>query len=161
MTLGEFLDSRARLEAVGGFAYLGVLARDTPSAANSQAYALIVLEHALDRQRQVAAARQDWAQIEVLNRRLAAARAAPEDRYQPIAATELWGKTFPAVRWAVPGLLPEGVTLLAGSPKIGKSWLALGIAVAVATGGIALGTIPVDPGEVLYLALEDTQRRLQ
>ena len=68
---------------------------------------------------------------------------------------------FPAIRWAVPSLIPEGVAILAGSPKIGKSWLALGIAVAVATGGVALGTIPVEPGEVLYLALEDSHRRLQ
>jgi hypothetical protein len=61
----------------------------------------------------------------------------------------------------VPGILPEGVTLLGGSPKIGKSWLALGLAVAVASGGKALGSIGVPAGEVLYLALEDTGRRLQ
>lgn len=51
--------------------------------------------------------------------------------------------------------------MLAGPPKIGKSWLALGLAVAVATGGKALGTIDVTTGAALYLALEDTPRRLQ
>jgi hypothetical protein len=61
----------------------------------------------------------------------------------------------------VPGILAEGVTLLGGAPKIGKSWLALGLAIAVASGGKALGSIKVDQGDVLYLALEDTGRRLQ
>lgn len=78
-----------------------------------------------------------------------------------ISAAQLCARTFPPIRWAVPGLLPAGVTLLAGAPKTGKSWLALDLAVAVASGGLALGQTPVDPGQVLYLALEDNLRRLQ
>lgn len=76
-------------------------------------------------------------------------------------AAELQGMTFPDPKWAVPGLIAEGANVLAGSPKIGKSWLALNLAVAVASGGKALGAVDVDPGEVLYLALEDGARRLQ
>jgi hypothetical protein len=68
---------------------------------------------------------------------------------------------LPEPRWAVKGILPEGLSILAGKPKHGKSWLALNIAVAVATGGIALGNVHVERGDVLYLALEDTPRRLQ
>jgi hypothetical protein len=60
----------------------------------------------------------------------------------------------------VPGLVPEGVTLLAGKPKLGKSWLALGLCVAVASGGRALGKKPVERGTALYLGLEDSERRL-
>lgn len=76
-------------------------------------------------------------------------------------AAELRTASFPPPRWAVPGLLSEGVNLLAGPPKVGKSWLALALAVAVATGGKALGSIEVQAGPVLYLALEDTGRRLK
>jgi hypothetical protein len=76
-------------------------------------------------------------------------------------AAGLLSQTFTEPRWAVPGIIPEGVTLLAGPPKIGKSWLALDMCVAVASGGKALGSIDVRPGPVLYLALEDTPRRLQ
>jgi hypothetical protein len=76
-------------------------------------------------------------------------------------ADALMDAEFPAPRWAVPGLLAEGVTLMAGSPKVGKSWLSLGLGLAVASGGRALDMIPVEPGPVLYLALEDTARRLQ
>ncbi len=78
-----------------------------------------------------------------------------------ITAADLMRKEFPEPRWAVPGLFPEGMTLLVGSPKLGKSWLGLNVAVAIALGGRAVGTIPVDQGDVLYLALEDTERRLQ
>src|SRR5882757_6575 len=68
---------------------------------------------------------------------------------------------FAPVRWAVPGLLSEGVNLLAGPPKLGKSWLSLGIGADIANGDPALGGIEVERGPVLYCALEDTGRRLQ
>ncbi|MDT3395220.1 AAA family ATPase [Streptomyces sp. B1866] len=76
-------------------------------------------------------------------------------------ADELMATEFPEPRWAVPGIIAEGVNLLAGPPKVGKSWLSLGLALAVAAGGQAMASVPVDGGPVLYLALEDTPRRLQ
>lgn len=76
-------------------------------------------------------------------------------------ARDLMGATFPEPRWAVPGLVAEGLNLLVGSPKLGKSWLCLGLAVAIASGGKALGKIDVEQGAVLYAALEDNPRRLQ
>lgn len=69
---------------------------------------------------------------------------------------------FPPVRWSVPGLVPEGFGLLTGAPKIGKSWLVLDFALAVASGGKALGHVDTGaPRPVLYVALEDGDRRLQ
>jgi len=76
-------------------------------------------------------------------------------------ALELMAAIFPEPRWAVDGILAEGANVIAGPPKVGKSWLALGVGVAVASGGKALGKIDAKPGDVLYLALEDTGRRLQ
>lgn len=76
-------------------------------------------------------------------------------------AEDLMARELPPVRWAVPGILPEGLALLAGKPKLGKSWLALGLAIAKAAGGFALGKVRVDRGDALYLALEDNPRRLQ
>lgn len=78
-----------------------------------------------------------------------------------ISAAFLLGLELPEARWAVPGVLPEGVTILAGKPKIGKSWLGLGLGIAVGSGGRALGQIEVEPGEALYMGLEDNVRRLQ
>jgi RecA-family ATPase len=75
-------------------------------------------------------------------------------------AAELMAEELPPVRWVVANILPEGVTFLAGRPKLGKSWMMLGLGVAVATGGVALGTKRVEQGEVLYISLEDPRRRL-
>jgi RecA-family ATPase len=76
-------------------------------------------------------------------------------------ADELMAMEFAPPRWAVPGFLAEGVNLLCGPPKVGKSWLSLGLALNVAAGTAALGSVQVEAGPVLYLALEDTPRRLQ
>jgi len=50
VTLSEWLESRDSLESVGGLAYLGSLAKETPSAANIKAYAHIVRERSIFRQ---------------------------------------------------------------------------------------------------------------
>jgi hypothetical protein len=78
-----------------------------------------------------------------------------------MSAADLMEKELPDVRYIIPGYIAEGLTLLGGKPKLGKSWLILGCAIAVATGGYALGSVPVEEGDVLYLALEDNERRLQ
>jgi hypothetical protein len=76
-------------------------------------------------------------------------------------AAEIVAEELPPVKWVVPDILPEGVTFLAGKPKMGKSWMGLDLSIATATGGVALGTKRVEQGEVLYLALEDNRRRIQ
>ena len=81
--------------------------------------------------------------------------------FQGINAEDLLKKEFPEPRWAVPGLLPEGCLVLAGKPKKGKSIMALNLGLAISLGGYALGKIPVSQGDVIYLALEDNERRLQ
>jgi biotin operon repressor len=74
---------------------------------------------------------------------------------------DLMRRQFTQVREVVPGILPVGVTILASPPKLGKSRFMLNIALAVATGGKALGAIDVEPGDVLYLCLEDSEQLLQ
>jgi RecA-family ATPase len=68
---------------------------------------------------------------------------------------------FEPLKFVVPGFIAEGLTLFAGKPKIGKSWLLLHAAWAVATGDYTLGGISCEAGDVLYASLEDNQRRLQ
>jgi hypothetical protein len=67
----------------------------------------------------------------------------------------------PPVKWAVQDMLPEGLAVLAGKPKLGKSWLALELGISIAEGGIVMGSVPVESGDVLMLALEDNPRRLK
>ena len=87
----------------------------------------------------------------------------PSKQGQPsiFSLPDLLSWELPPVRWIIPEILPEGLTLLAGKPKLGKSWLALSVALSIAAGGVALGAQPVAKGDVLYLALEDNARRLQ
>ena len=80
---------------------------------------------------------------------------------EQINAQDLRSKEFEPLKWAIEGFLPSGLAILAGGPKVGKSILSLHLSLSVAIGGCALGKIFVEQGDVLYLALEDTQRRLQ
>ncbi len=80
---------------------------------------------------------------------------------EDITVSSLMEMEFPEPKWMVPSIIPEGLSILSGKPKIGKSILAVNLAVAVAMGGMALGKLPVEKSDVLYLALEDTRRRLQ
>jgi len=80
---------------------------------------------------------------------------APLSPLRILGYAEAMSMTFPEPKWAVERFLPEGVTLLGGKPKMGKSWLALWISLAIAS-----GRLPTTQGSVLYLALEDGARRV-
>lgn len=82
-------------------------------------------------------------------------------RLSQVTAADLQHMTFPPVSYVVPGYVAEGLTLLAGKPKLGKSWLALDWCIAVARGAFVFGDIKCPEGDVLYAALEDNPRRLQ
>jgi hypothetical protein len=92
-----------------------------------------------------------------------AEQSAPAEPPNPtwFSAADLMAQQFSPVKWAVRCVLPEGTSLLAGKPKMGKSWMAMGLAVSVASGTPALGSAEVERGDVLYLALEDNKRRLK
>lgn len=77
-----------------------------------------------------------------------------------VPAREIFDADFPDPIWIVRDLLPIGLCLFAGKAKLGKSWQALQLARAVASGGEFLGR-RLDQGKVVYLALEDSPRRLQ
>lgn len=87
--------------------------------------------------------------------------AGPNGLPQPgMDAADLLALDLPPLLWIVPDLLPEGTTILASPPKIGKSCLVYQVAVEVAIGGDLFGR-RVEPGSALYLALEDGKRRGQ
>jgi len=79
----------------------------------------------------------------------------------PYTAKDLAAKHFAPRRWAVPPFFCEGLTILAGAPGIGKSYFALNMALAVASGGKAFGTLDTTKGEVLYLSFEDDEQGMQ
>ena len=114
----------------------------------------------------------DWVAAGGTTAQLAKMCAVEEERYErarlrrvvveQMTVAELREQRYEDVRWIIPGILPEGSTLFAGKPKVGKSWLALDMALAVARGGTLFdGNLRIEQGDVLYLALEDTFRRLK
>lgn len=76
------------------------------------------------------------------------------------SSSQIIASDYPEPKWIVPGLFPEGLTVLAGTPKTAKSWMMLQLAIAVASGAKFCGRT-VDPINVLYFALEDSKRRLK
>lgn len=78
-----------------------------------------------------------------------------------INAKELQTMELKPINWIIENLLPEGLIVCAGRPKIGKSFLALNMSLAIANGGHALGYFKANKNSVLYIAYEDNYRRLQ
>lgn len=108
--------------------------------------------------RVASAARMRTTDLEREVSRHSSSKASPHTR--TTSASALLCREFQPIQFIVPGLLPEGLMVLAARPKVGKSWLALDLALAVATGGQVLGR-PAQQGDALYLALEDNDRRMQ
>jgi hypothetical protein len=88
-------------------------------------------------------------------------------RYEPkkeiklLSAKELQTMELKPTNWIIPDLLPEGLAILAGRPKLGKSFLALNLSLAIAQGGSALGKFQANSYSVFYIPYEDHLRRLQ
>ena len=77
-----------------------------------------------------------------------------------IDADTLQSIPYEPLSFVVDDLLPQGLHLLAGAPKIGKSWLALWLCLCAAQGK-PLWNFATKPCEVLYLCLEDSFQRIQ
>ena len=86
-----------------------------------------------------------------------------EWRPKLVSAAELQTREFPEPVAYIDGLVLEGLGIFGGKPKLGKSWWALRAALAIASGGVAFGNPNrnVEQASVLYLALEDGEKRLQ
>lgn len=78
-----------------------------------------------------------------------------------VDVSELQDKTLPPMKWLIDDLLPVGgVVMLSAKPKMGKSFLAIQLALTVASGGEFLG-FQAQKHEVLYIDLETSQRSMK
>ncbi len=82
------------------------------------------------------------------------------DPLEVIDGQTLMDKAFLQMHFVVKGLLMQGLTMLAGAPKTGKSWFALWLCLSVAKGE-PLWDLETKQGTVLYLCLEDNYQRIQ
>ena len=77
-------------------------------------------------------------------------------------AAELYDKIIPPMRWVAVDFMAEGVTMLSGRPKGGKTLLALQLGIAVEKGEPFLSRYQTVKGAVLYVNVDDpSQKRLQ
>ena len=81
-------------------------------------------------------------------------------RFNTIDGQTLMTMPLQPLEFVIENLLSNGLHILAGSPKVGKSWLALWLAVTVSKGEEIWGN-KVKQGDTLYLCFEDSQIRIQ
>ena len=174
VTVGQQLERDGRLAEAGGLMFLTEIAQNTPSAANSGAYASIVSEHSTRRRIihetigiQSAAFDPSRPARDVLATFRAAAagiaeRAALDGPPTPLVSMQdLLSSEDDETEWLVSGLLPAGgLSLILGKPKAGKSTLARGLCMAVAGGSTWLDR-QCAAGTVVYIALEDKRAEVR
>ncbi|MEM9666734.1 MAG: AAA family ATPase [Bacteroidota bacterium] len=110
------------------------------------------------------AVRKAWSELAQQDANLAGWLASdpdPLDELGLMTGAQLLGMDFPPIQHIADPVLPEGCSLLASPPKSGKTWLALNLALAVATGGRACSTIPVRKGRALYVNYDGATRGMQ
>ncbi|MBQ3969537.1 MAG: AAA family ATPase, partial [Clostridia bacterium] len=80
--------------------------------------------------------------------------------FNSIDGDTLLDMDLPATKFVIKDLLPQGLAILGGAPKVGKSWLMLDWCVRIAKGE-TIWNFPTTKGTTLYVSLEDTASRLQ
>jgi hypothetical protein len=167
ITVFEVLDRRGVAKDVGGLPYLNALAQSVPSAANIRRYCEIVNERKVLREL-MAVTDEAWnaamnpngrsaaeVVLELLSRIAALGRSVTEQGpARGIDAADLLCKDLPSPTYILKPFLAEGLTLLAASPKAGKTTLMRQVAEAVNCGSEVLGETCAK-GDVLFLSLEE------
>lgn len=169
---GQLRDS-GHLVLIGGPSYLAELCEQVPLDINTADYAKLVLDASAQRRAiqlgaeiqirakaggDVSKLYDELQQMVELTRQASIPKANWEETVIPARILYKW--KFPEEPFIVDNILPRGTMLITGKPKTRKSWLALNLAMAVASGGKALGHFQAQAGDVLYIDLEMGQKRL-
>lgn len=81
-------------------------------------------------------------------------------KFDSKSCEEIMTTVYKPIKYVVDGLIAQGLYILAGAPKVGKSWLALDMCLSIAKGEKVLGQ-ETTQGTALYLCLEDSFQRIQ
>ena len=82
------------------------------------------------------------------------------NKLQLIDADTLYYKPLAHPKMLIDGVLSDGLAILAGDSKIGKSWMVLWLCLQISRGEAVWG-LPTRKTDVVYLALEDREWRVQ
>lgn len=83
-----------------------------------------------------------------------------ENKLKTVDAETLLSTTMSKTMFIVENLIPQGVSVLSGASKIGKSWLMLWLGLQISQ-GLSVWEMPTKQCDVLYMSLEDTHRRIK
>ena len=83
-----------------------------------------------------------------------------KEKLKTIDGQTLLDMDLPPIKFIVDRLIPQGLHILAGAPKTGKSWLLLLLCLKVSSGE-PFWNHRTAKGSVLYLCLEDSPNRIQ
>ena len=164
------LEKKGKLDEAGGAAYIAQLTNDSFSAANITFYETEVLEANCKRsiwktviEVQDALKNNDIPDkvIDDAVKKLTKITAKKPHKNTGILFSELLKTQFPPDTWFVENLIGSGLTVLAGASKVGKSWAALSLVTALDQGSLYMGKLKTNQCDTLYLALEDTPKRIQ
>ena len=82
------------------------------------------------------------------------------ERINTVSGEELLNMELPPIKFVVDGFLAQGLSILSGMAKIGKSWMLLKMCLCIANGE-KFWNYDTHKGTVLYLCLEDSYNRIQ
>ena len=80
---------------------------------------------------------------------------------ETISAEEFSKIEYPPIKFLVQDILPEGLSILGGSPKIGKTFFALNLALSIANGDTTLGSLQTEKTGVAYFAVDEKDQYVQ
>jgi archaellum biogenesis ATPase FlaH len=172
VTLSDALSPNGRLKELGGQSYLTMLLGHTPTAMNADEYAKIVRDKAIKRNIYLLSkglttnALQDKPSDEVMQQ-IEEFMASSSTRFgaterMVMTAEKLCLSDIGDLSWILKDwIMAGGINLIAGMPAAGKSFLALDLAIGMASTGLAWDNRPVTQGKVLYHFLDGSYRGMR
>jgi hypothetical protein len=174
MILHNYLADKGTLDETGGSSYIAGLTNVLPSSCNAAYYTNKLTESHYRRSLNgiLASTTEELSSGKPLDEileqfprhieKISLERNRKKGKFKRgISFNDLVKKEFPLALWIVENVITKGLTLLIGGSKIGKSWLALQLAIAVDNGGFFLGSLPTQKLGIVYFALEDTEERIK
>ena len=160
--LSDRLEKKGWSGLTGGFQYLEDLSYVVPTAANSSAYATILQDKTalrkakiLNSQHAQAIEKDDLEEVERIERKMAEKEDRDREVFEIIRPCSVFKKTLHPPVYVLPSLRPRTVGLIVAQEGVGKSFLALEIGLAKASGFDLTGIGITGPGRVIYFSKED------
>ena len=172
LTLHDGLNSKGWLEEVGEDAYLIQMIQDTPTALHAESYARIVKDKANKRRVadlsmkvvQNAYSEKTFLDLnEDVGNLVTGYSALPGSSERLVySAEQLCSSEVGDLTWILKDwIMAGGINLIAGMPAAGKSFLALDLAIGIASTGFAWNDQPVSLGKVTYHFLDGSFRGMR